>query len=181
MLEHAIYSVISPEGAASILWHDSSKAKEAATNMKITAQDLLQLGIIDSIIAEPVGGAHRDPETAVQSVGEALELALLEFDSIDGAAIRKLRRDKFVRISGNRCPFTANIPSPDCRRTSRESNPVTRNISQFKVIVWFKPRNSQCERRTANCTGNWGDAPLAHRNSSWQFNFGPNKAAKVLL
>jgi acetyl-CoA carboxylase carboxyl transferase subunit alpha len=98
MLEHAIYSVISPEGAASILWHDSSKAKEAATNMKITAQDLLQLGIIDTIIAEPVGGAHRDPETAVQSVGEALELALLEFDSIDGTAIRKLRRDKFLNI-----------------------------------------------------------------------------------
>ena len=98
MLEHAIYSVISPEGAASILWHDSSKAKEAATNMKITAQDLLQLGIIDTIIGEPVGGAHRDPDTAVQSVGEALELALLEFDSIDGAAIRKLRRDKFLNI-----------------------------------------------------------------------------------
>jgi acetyl-CoA carboxylase carboxyl transferase subunit alpha len=98
MLEHAIYSVISPEGAASILWHDSSKAKDAATNMKITAQDLLQLGIIDTIIGEPVGGAHRDPETAVQSVGEALELALLEFDSIDGAAIRKLRRDKFLNI-----------------------------------------------------------------------------------
>ena len=98
MLEHAIYSVISPEGAASILWHDSSKAKEAATNMKITAQDLLQLGIIDTIIGEPVGGAHRDPDTAIQSVGEALELALLEFDSIDGAAIRNLRRDKFLSI-----------------------------------------------------------------------------------
>ena len=98
MLEHAIYSVISPEGAASILWHDSAKAKEAATNMKITAQDLLQLGIIDTIIGEPVGGAHRDPDTAIQSVGEALELALLEFDSIDGAAIRNLRRDKFLNI-----------------------------------------------------------------------------------
>jgi len=98
MLEHAIYSVISPEGAASILWHDSSKAKDAATNMKITAQDLLQLGIIDTIIGEPVGGAHRDPDTAIQSVGEALELALLEFDSIDGAAIRNLRRDKFLSI-----------------------------------------------------------------------------------
>ena len=98
MLEHAIYSVISPEGAASILWHDSSKAKDAATNMKITAQDLLQLGIIDTIIGEPVGGAHRDPDTAIQSVGEALELALLEFDSIDGAAIRNLRRDKFLNI-----------------------------------------------------------------------------------
>jgi acetyl-CoA carboxylase carboxyl transferase subunit alpha len=98
MLEHAIYSVISPEGAASILWHDSTKAKDAATGMKITAQDLLQLGVIDTIIAEPVGGAHRDPDTAIQRVGEALELALLEFDNIDGAGIRKLRRDKFLNI-----------------------------------------------------------------------------------
>ncbi len=98
MLEHAIYSVISPEGAASILWHDSSKAKDAAANMKITAQDLLHLGVIDTIIAEPVGGAHRDPDSAIQRAGEALELALLEFDSIDGAAIRKLRRDKFLNI-----------------------------------------------------------------------------------
>jgi acetyl-CoA carboxylase carboxyl transferase subunit alpha len=98
MLEHAIYSVISPEGAASILWHDSAKAKDAATNMKITAQDLLQLGIIDTIIAEPVGGAHRETDTAIQRVGEALELALHEFDDIDGPAIRKLRRDKFLNI-----------------------------------------------------------------------------------
>ncbi len=98
MLEHAIYSVISPEGAASILWHDSSKARDAATNMKITAQDLLQLGIIDGIIAEPVGGAHRDPDTAIQRVGEALELALHEFDSIDGAGIRKQRQEKFLAI-----------------------------------------------------------------------------------
>ena len=93
-----IYSVISPEGAASILWHDSAKAKDAATNMKITAQDLLQLGIIDTIIAEPVGGAHREADTAIQRVGEALELALHEFDDIDGPAIRKLRRDKFLNI-----------------------------------------------------------------------------------
>lgn len=98
MLEHAIYSVISPEGAASILWHDSTKARDAATGMKITAQDLLQLGVIDGIIAEPVGGAHRDPDSAIQRVGEALELALLEFDSIDGVGIRKLRREKFLSI-----------------------------------------------------------------------------------
>lgn len=62
MLEHAIYSVISPEGAASILWRDSTRAKEAATNMKITAEDLKALGVIDGIISEPVGGAHRDPQ-----------------------------------------------------------------------------------------------------------------------
>ena len=62
MLEHAIYSVISPEGAASILWRDTSKAQEAATNMKITAQDLQRFGVIDVIVHEPVGGAHRDPQ-----------------------------------------------------------------------------------------------------------------------
>ena len=72
MLEHAIYSVISPEGAASILWHDTSKAQEAATNMKITAQDLMRFGVIDKIVAEPVGGAHRDPAAAIAATGEAI-------------------------------------------------------------------------------------------------------------
>jgi acetyl-CoA carboxylase carboxyl transferase subunit alpha len=98
MLEHAIYSVISPEGAASILWHDSTKARDAATGMKITAQDLLQLGIIDGIISEPIGGAHRDPDTAIRRVSEALELALLDFDSVEGSDIRKQRQDKFLAI-----------------------------------------------------------------------------------
>jgi len=98
MLEHSIYSVISPEGAASILWRDSTKARDAATNMKITAQDLLQLGVIDSIIPEPVGGAHREPDAAIQRVSEALELALLDFDDLEGQAIRKLRHDKFLSI-----------------------------------------------------------------------------------
>ena len=98
MLEHAIYSVISPEGAASILWHDSTKARDAATGMKITAQDLLQLGVIDGIIVEPIGGAHRDPDKAIQRVGEALELALMEFDCAGGAEIRKQRHDKFLAM-----------------------------------------------------------------------------------
>ncbi len=98
MLEHAIYSVISPEGAASILWHDSTKARDAATGMKITAQDLLQLGIIDGIISEPIGGAHRDPDTAIRRVSEALELALLDFDSVEGSDIRRQRQDKFLAI-----------------------------------------------------------------------------------
>ncbi len=72
MLEHAIYSVISPEGAASILWHDTTKAQEAATNMKITAQDLMRFGIIDEIVSEPPGGAHRDPQAAIEQAGEAI-------------------------------------------------------------------------------------------------------------
>jgi acetyl-CoA carboxylase carboxyl transferase subunit alpha len=98
MLEHAIYSVISPEGAASILWRDSTKARDAATSMKITAQDLLQLGIIDGIVAEPVGGAHRDPHAAVRRVSEALELALMDFDILEGEDIRKQRQEKFLSI-----------------------------------------------------------------------------------
>ena len=75
MLEHAIYSVISPEGAASILWRDTAKAQEAATNMKITAYDMTRLGVIDAIIPEPMGGAHRDPKASIQAVGEAVAAA----------------------------------------------------------------------------------------------------------
>ena len=76
MLEHAIYSVISPEGAASILWRDTTKAQEAATNMKITAQDMVRFGMIDAIMPEPVGGAHRDPAAAIAATGEAIGKAL---------------------------------------------------------------------------------------------------------
>src|SRR5213595_3540017 len=76
MLEHAIYSVISPEGAASILWRDTAKAQEAANNMKITAQDLARFGVIDQIVTEPVGGAHRDPEAVIAATAEAIGNAL---------------------------------------------------------------------------------------------------------
>src|SRR6185295_894057 len=76
MLEHAFYSVISPEGAASILWRDTAKAQEAATSMKITAQDLSRFGVIDQIVTEPVGGAHRDPTAVIAATGEAIASAL---------------------------------------------------------------------------------------------------------
>src|SRR5207247_8076971 len=89
MLEHAIYSVISPEGAASILWRDTGKAQEAATNMKITAQDLVRFGIIDAIIAEPVGGAHRDSAAAIAATGEAIAEALHDLRALDPAAVRR--------------------------------------------------------------------------------------------
>jgi acetyl-CoA carboxylase carboxyl transferase subunit alpha len=98
MMEHAIYSVISPEGAASILWRDSAKARDAATSMKITAQDLLQLGVIDGVIPEPVGGAHRDSDAAIKKVGDAIELALAGFENLDGVDIRKQRHEKFLGI-----------------------------------------------------------------------------------
>jgi acetyl-CoA carboxylase carboxyl transferase subunit alpha len=98
MLQHAIYSVISPEGAASILWRDTSKAQEAATNMKITAEDLARFGVIDAIIPEPVGGAHRDPAITIAATGEAIAAALGELSGLDREAVRRQRRDKFLAI-----------------------------------------------------------------------------------
>src|SRR5215467_4093819 len=98
MLEHAIYSVISPEGAASILWRDTAKAQEAATNMKITAQDMLRFGVIDSMVPEPTGGAHRDPQAAVRATGEAIAHAFSELEGLDREAVRKQRRDKFLTM-----------------------------------------------------------------------------------
>lgn len=98
MLEHAIYSVISPEAASSILWRDSSKAQEAATNMKITAQDLLRFGVIDSILKEPVGGAHRDTSTMIAVTGDAIAQAFNDLRPLDRDAIRKQRRQKFLDI-----------------------------------------------------------------------------------
>ncbi len=98
MLEHAIYSVISPEGAASILWHDTTKAQEAATNMKITAQDLIRFGVVDEIITEPAGGAHRDPQAAMNAAADAIAAAFAAMRDLDGLAIRTMRRDKFLAI-----------------------------------------------------------------------------------
>ena len=98
MLEHAIYTVASPEAAASILWRDSSRAMDAATNMKITAQDLLKLGVIDGVIPEPVGGAHRDGREVVLATGEVIGQALAAFDAMPPDAIRKARREKFMGI-----------------------------------------------------------------------------------
>jgi acetyl-CoA carboxylase carboxyl transferase subunit alpha len=98
MLEHAIYSVISPEGAASILWRDRSRAQDAATNMKITAQDLLRLGVIDGIVPEPTGGAHRATETAIAAAGEAIAGALNDLGNMGPDQLRDHRADKFMAI-----------------------------------------------------------------------------------
>src|SRR6267154_2371251 len=98
MLEHAMYSVISPEGAASILWRDTAKAQEAATNMKITAEDLTRFGVIDAIVTEPVGGAHRDPPAAIAAVGDAIATALGELAGLDRETVRRDRQNKFLAI-----------------------------------------------------------------------------------
>jgi acetyl-CoA carboxylase carboxyl transferase subunit alpha len=98
MLEHAIYSVISPEGAASILWRDTSKAQDAASALRITAQDLVRLGVVDAIVPEPTGGAHREPAAAIKATGEAIANALADLRGLDRAEIVRLRREKFLAI-----------------------------------------------------------------------------------
>lgn len=98
MLEHAIYSVISPEGAASILWRDTSRAQDAATGMKITAQDLLKFGIIDAIVTEPTGGAHRDRQRVIAKAGDAIAKALADLSAIPADALADKRAEKFLAI-----------------------------------------------------------------------------------
>ena len=98
MLEHSIYSVISPEGCASILWRDATKAETAAKAMKITAQDLKKMAIIDKIIKEPLGGAHRHPEQAIKSVGNTIVTALKSLRPLDSETLTRRRREKFLKI-----------------------------------------------------------------------------------
>ena len=107
MLEHAIYSVISPEGAASILWRDTAKAQEAATNMKITAQDMVRFGVIDAVVPEPTGGAHRDPAAAIAATGEAIADAL-------GRVAGRSTRDACASSGGTSSSPWAATP---CRRS----------------------------------------------------------------
>jgi acetyl-CoA carboxylase carboxyl transferase subunit alpha len=98
MLEHSIYSVISPEGCASILWRSADKAKEAAEALKLTAQDLLRLGVIDAIVEEPLGGAHRDKPAMVEAVGAAVDRALHDLVGVEGGMLRQRRRERFLAM-----------------------------------------------------------------------------------
>ncbi|MFN4114641.1 MAG: acetyl-CoA carboxylase carboxyltransferase subunit alpha [Sphingomonadaceae bacterium] len=98
MLEHAVYSVISPEGCASILWRTAEKAPDAAEAMKVTAQHLLKLGVIDRIVGEPAGGAHRNPVATAQSLAKALGEELDQLAGRDPADLRAMREDRFLRI-----------------------------------------------------------------------------------
>jgi acetyl-CoA carboxylase carboxyl transferase subunit alpha len=96
MLEHAVYSVISPEGCASILWRAADQAQVAAEALKLTAQDLLKLGVIDGIVGEPLGGAHRGKEETIAALGDAIAASLAEMKGIDGGVLRARRREKFL-------------------------------------------------------------------------------------
>ena len=98
MLQHAIYSVISPEGAASILWRDSARAQDAATAMRITANDMLSLRIVDGIVEEPVGGAHRDPDQVIDRAGAVIADALRDLAGVGPDEIKRMRREKFLAI-----------------------------------------------------------------------------------
>jgi acetyl-CoA carboxylase carboxyl transferase subunit alpha len=98
MLEHAVYSVISPEGCASILWRDAAQAATAAEAMKMTAEDMKRLNLVDGIIPEPLGGAHRDPEAAIARVGDRVAECLEPLAELDGATLRQRRREKFLEM-----------------------------------------------------------------------------------
>jgi acetyl-CoA carboxylase carboxyl transferase subunit alpha len=98
MFEHAIYSVISPEGCASILWRDAANAETAAEALKLTADDLRKLGLIDVIVPEPLGGAHRDPEAAVAGLGKAVSAALAPLLGEAGTRLVAQRREKFLAM-----------------------------------------------------------------------------------
>ena len=100
MLEHAVYSVISPEGAASILWRDTTRSRDAATSMKITAQDLMGLGIVDAVIPEPLGGAHRAKDAVIQATGEEIASSLRDLRA-SNTDFRENRREKFLSIGRN--------------------------------------------------------------------------------
>jgi acetyl-CoA carboxylase carboxyl transferase subunit alpha len=101
MLEHAVYSVISPEGCASILWRSAENAQDAAEALRLTAQDLLKLGVIDTVVAEPLGGAHREPDPAINALGDAIEAALRPLLGMDGATLRSQRREKFLAMGNH--------------------------------------------------------------------------------
>jgi acetyl-CoA carboxylase carboxyl transferase subunit alpha len=101
ILENSIYSVISPEGCASILWRDRARAEDAAQAMRITAEDLIELKIVDRVIAEPTGGAHAHPEIAIRSVGDAIEDELKSLSNLSPDELRRQRADRFYEIGRN--------------------------------------------------------------------------------
>ena len=98
MLEHAIYSVISPEGCASILWRSADNAQDAAEALRLTAQEMLRLGVIDQVVREPLGGAHRSPQEAIARLGEAIDQSLRPLARLDGDTLRRQRRQKFLAM-----------------------------------------------------------------------------------
>ena len=135
MLENSIYSVISPEGCASILWRDPSKSLQAAEAMKLTAKDLLKLGIIDEIILEPIGGAHRDPDTIAANMKNSIVQNLKSFDNLSKEEIYDHRKAKFLQI-GRDQGFSKSSNLPDSGLSYKETGlqKIRNNIAKNKLI-----------------------------------------------
>ena len=129
MLENAIYSVISPEGCASILWRDPKKTLEAATAMKLSSKDLLDLKIIDEIIEEPAGGAHRDKEKVLRNVKNSIEKSLIEFSDLGRDEILENRKNKFLSIGRTKGLYTNNNKSD---KLILQTNTFYKLIQKFK-------------------------------------------------
>jgi len=98
MYEHAVYSVISPEGCASILWRSADHARDAAESLRLTAQDMMKLGVIDGIVEEPLGAAHRDPKQAIANLGEAIDRQLADLSGLSGDALVQDRHEKYIAL-----------------------------------------------------------------------------------
>jgi len=129
MLENAIYSVISPEGCATILWRDPKKTLEAATAMKLSSKDLLDLRVIDEIIEEPLGGAHRDKNFILENVRKSIEKSLLEFSGLSREEVFNKRKEKFLSIGRNK-GFTSTSSSKTS--LSLENNSFLNVVNKFK-------------------------------------------------
>ena len=132
MLENSIYSVISPEGCASILWRDPSKSLQAAEAMKLTAKDLLKLGVIDEIISEPLGGAHRDPESIAADIKHAIMKNLKSFENLSKEEIYDHRKAKFLQI-GRDQGFS--------KSTNLEGGGLSYNESNIQKLVSHLTKN----------------------------------------
>ena len=135
MLENSIYSVISPEGCASILWRDPSKALQAADAMKLTAKDLLSLGVIDDIIHEPIGGAHRNPENIAKDIKEKIINNLAEFDNFSGEEIYENRKARFLKIGRDKgFTNTSNLNEKSLAYNEPTIQKMKRHLLQNKYI-----------------------------------------------
>ena len=135
MLENSIYSVISPEGCASILWRDPSKSLQAAEAMKLTAKDLLKLGVIDEIISEPLGGAHRDPETIVDDIKHSITKNLKSFENFSKEEIYDHRKAKFLQIGRDQgFSKTSNIEGGGLSYKNSDVQKLVSHIVKNKLI-----------------------------------------------
>jgi acetyl-CoA carboxylase carboxyl transferase subunit alpha len=135
MLENSIYSVISPEGCASILWRDPSKSLEAAEAMKLTAKDLLNLNIIDELIEEPIGGAHRDVETTVLEVKNSIIKNLQFFENLSKEEIYDHRKQKFLKIGRDKgFVKSSNLSDKNLGYKETISQIIKRSFNEFKFI-----------------------------------------------